>query len=235
MTKKTYRRRNSTVSTCRSHRPGDRTPRQRETAAAGTSGAELARARRRPGSGGSPLPHTVAKAEKLALNAPVPHRGFSPGQLLHNPADLGRDRQASRGGRISPLSPHQAPVPGQQHVRCHDPVRPQTPGQYPRHVGLVPNVLLRETRAASWRVPWKSAAKRRRPPVATRAPWCRARFSSGPGSTLRRSSLPGSRRHPVEERVVLVIQVLGLTEDLVGVQQPPLDSRQLASASSVYW
>ena len=38
----------------------------------------------------------------------------SPGQLLHQFADLGRDRRASGSIRVRPPSPDQAPVPGQQ-------------------------------------------------------------------------------------------------------------------------
>jgi hypothetical protein len=91
-------------------------------------GQELPPGRRRPArrrlepSGGQdpadrPLPHPVPQAEQLALDAPVPPARVLPGQLLHQFADLGRDRRASHGVRVRPLSPDQALVPGQQRTR----------------------------------------------------------------------------------------------------------------------
>ena len=87
--------------------------------------------RLRPGSGGSSPPHPVPQAEQLALDAQVPPARVLPRQLLHQRADLVRDRRASRPVRIGPLLADQAPVPGQQGARGYDPVQPQAVGQRP--------------------------------------------------------------------------------------------------------
>lgn len=54
-----------------------------------------------------------------------------PGQLPDQLADLLRDLRASGGVRIGPFVLDDAPVPGKQGGRCHDPVQPKVPGQQP--------------------------------------------------------------------------------------------------------
>jgi len=84
-----------------------------------------------PGSGGSSPPHPVPQAGQFAPDAPVAPARVLPRQLLHQRADLGRGRRPSRPVRVGPILTDQAPVPGQQCARCHDPVQPQLPWQQP--------------------------------------------------------------------------------------------------------
>ena len=58
-----------------------------------------------------------------------------PRQLLHQCAHLIRDRRPSRPARAGPSLPEQAPMPGQQGARGHDPLQPKAPGQHPRQGG----------------------------------------------------------------------------------------------------
>jgi hypothetical protein len=87
-----------------------------------------ARVQLQPGSGGLSLADAVAKAEEFALDAPVPPPRVLSGQPLDQLTDLIRDRWASGGVRVSPFALDQAPVPGEQGARGHDPVEPQARG-----------------------------------------------------------------------------------------------------------
>jgi hypothetical protein len=57
------------------------------------------------------------------LDAPVPPPRVLPGQPQDQLTDLLRDRAAAGGVRVGPFALDQAPVPGEQGARCHDPVR----------------------------------------------------------------------------------------------------------------
>ncbi len=119
-----------------SHRPGCRRPGRPGTAArSATPAAVQARARPRPGSAGSSPPPPGTQAEQLALDAQVPPARVLPRNLLHQDADLVRDRRTSRRVRIGPLLADQALVPGQQGARGYDPVQPQAAGQQPGQGG----------------------------------------------------------------------------------------------------
>ena len=64
-----------------------------------------------------------------------PHRGFCLASCWTSCADLIRDRRASGGVRVGPFVLDQAPVPGEQGARRHDPVQPEASGQQPRQRG----------------------------------------------------------------------------------------------------
>ena len=94
----------------------------------------------------SPTRRAEAEAEEFALDAPISPARVLPGQLLDELADLLWDGWASSGVRVGPFSLDQAPVPGEQRARGHDPVhaevRRQQPGQGGEH-GAVGPVRLR--------------------------------------------------------------------------------------------
>ena len=100
-------------------------------ATSATPAAARARARRLPGSAGSSPPHPIPQAEQLTLDTPVPPARVLPRQLLHQRPHPVRDRRSSHVVRVGPLAPDQAPVPGQQGARSHDPVQPQVSRQQP--------------------------------------------------------------------------------------------------------
>ncbi len=77
----------------------------------------------------------MAEADELALDAPVGPARILPGQLLGERADFIWDSRASRGVRVGPFPRDQAPVPGEQSARGHDPVEPQARGQQPGQGG----------------------------------------------------------------------------------------------------
>jgi hypothetical protein len=112
MTNSTYTRWSNTVSTCR-----------KSQADGGQDPAD------------GPLPHPVAQADQLALDAPVPPARVLPCHLLHQCPHLGRDRRPTRSVRIRPLPSDQPPAPGQQGSRGHDPMYPQATGQQPGQGG----------------------------------------------------------------------------------------------------
>ena len=58
-----------------------------------------------------------------------------PGQPPDQLTDLRTDRRASGGVRVGPFLVDQAPVPGEQSARRHDPLYPKVPGQQPRQGG----------------------------------------------------------------------------------------------------
>ena len=66
------------------------------------------------------------------MDAAVPPPRVLPGQPPDQLTDLLRDRRASGGIRVGPFRLDQAPVPGEQGVRPHDPPYPKVPGQQPR-------------------------------------------------------------------------------------------------------
>lgn len=69
------------------------------------------------------------------MDAAVPPRRVLPGQPPDQLTDLLRDRRASGGIRVGPFLLDQAPVPGVQGARHHDPLYPKVPGQEPRQDG----------------------------------------------------------------------------------------------------
>ncbi len=77
----------------------------------------------------------VSQAEEFALDALVAPARVLPGQLLHQGADLVRDRWPFQRVRVGPFPRDQSPVPGQQRGWCHDPVQPPVPGQHPGQGG----------------------------------------------------------------------------------------------------
>src|SRR5256885_905806 len=74
----------------------------------------------------------IAEAEEFALDAAVSPARVLPGQAPDQFTDLLRDRRASGGVRVGPFFRDQAPVPGEQGPRRHDPLYPKVPGQQPR-------------------------------------------------------------------------------------------------------
>ena len=77
----------------------------------------------------------MAETEEFALDAPVPPPWVLPGQPLDQFAEIIRDWWASGGVRIGPFVLDQAPVPGEQGARRHDPIGPKTLGQQSRQRG----------------------------------------------------------------------------------------------------
>ena len=126
-----------------------------------------------------PLPYPVPQAEQLTLDPPVAPARVLPRQLLHQRADLGRDRRPSRRVRIGPLPADQAPVPGQQRARGHDPVQPQPPGQQPGQGGEHGTVSPVRPRAAR---PAGAAPRPRAAAPRSPRPWRRHCAPAAPAS-----------------------------------------------------
>ena len=129
-TNNTYTRWSSTVSTCKkSHArmPDAWAARSCRQAGAARRGAgpspAAARIRRMV-----PSPIRYPSPAHLALDTPIPPARVLPRQQLHQRAHLVRDRRSARRVRMGPFHPDQAPVPGQQGARGHDPMQPQVQG-----------------------------------------------------------------------------------------------------------
>ena len=132
----TYRRRSSTVSTCRKSQA--RMP----EAWAVRNCRHAGDARR----GAGPRP-AAARIRRIVPRRPgIPDRGahldaqvsparILPRQLLYQRTSLIWDRRASRRVRVGPLPGDQSPVPGQQGGRGDDAVQPQMLGQQPGQGG----------------------------------------------------------------------------------------------------
>jgi hypothetical protein len=119
-----------------SHRQGCRMAGRPGTAARSeTPVAARDRARRRLGSGGSspPPPGTPGRAARPGCAGT--RRGFCRASCSASARTLARERRSARRVRIGPFLPDQAPAPGQQGARCHDPAQPQVPEQQPRQGG----------------------------------------------------------------------------------------------------
>jgi hypothetical protein len=89
------------------------------------------------GAGVSPAAARIRRIVPAPVRYPRPgaHPGCGgaalrvlPGQPPHQLTDLLRDRRASGRVRIGPRVLEDAPVPGEQGARCHDPVQPKVPG-----------------------------------------------------------------------------------------------------------
>jgi hypothetical protein len=143
VTSSTYTRCSKTVRRAGNHMPGSRTPERPGTAAMPAMHGAL------PGPG--PAADRIRRIVPFPARCPSPVSSpwirwqpparVLPGQLLSQLPRLLRDGRSSRCVRIGPLPGDQAPVPGQQRARSHDPVQPQAPGQQPpegRDHGTVP-------------------------------------------------------------------------------------------------
>lgn len=71
----------------------------------------------------------MAEAGELTLDAPVSPARVLPGQPLDKVADVIGDWWPSDCVRVGPFTLEQAPVPGEQGGRGHDPVQPEVYGQ----------------------------------------------------------------------------------------------------------
>jgi len=131
ITNRTYTRCSSTVSTCRKSQarmPDDwafRNCRHVGDARRGAGPSPAAARIRRI----VPCPTRYPRASSSPWMRRSPPARVLPRQLLYQRPDLGRDRRTSRRVRIGPLLADQAPVPGQQGARGHDPMQPQAAGQ----------------------------------------------------------------------------------------------------------